>query len=426
MVDSVVYKGFSLPQAIDDCLPDRLSAEDQRFVKALSYGTVRDYYRLDFILGHLLNKPLHKKEHFIKMLALVGLYQLASMRVAPHAAVSTTVQAAHHKPWAKSLLNAVLRNFQRQHADLERLIAQDAQARTAHPVWMIETFQHDWQSNTETLLQHNNRQAPMVLRVNRLKFNRDDYLGKLKVAGISAQPSEISVDGIVLDTPIEVASLPEFEQGAVYVQDSAAQLVAHFLDIKPGQRVADLCAAPGGKAIHALERCPQLKELVAVDIEASRVNTITSNAQRCGVSITLHCADATNLDAWWDGSVLDRVMLDVPCSGTGVIRRHPDIKCLRRAEDIPALVKRQRALLVAGWKILSPGGVLLYSTCSVLKQENTRQIKWFLKTHADAREWPIELPGSINDAQSETPGRQVLTGTQGMDGFYYARLRKTK
>lgn len=416
--------GMSLPQAFDACLPDNMSVENRSFVKALSFGTLRYYYRLDFILSQLLGKPLRNKEHYVKMLALVGLYQLAFMHMPSHAAVSATVQAANRKSWAKGFLNGVLRNFQRQQANLEQLADLNPQARTAHPGWMIEVFQRDWQSHAETILHNNNQRAPMVLRVNRLKYKRDDYLKKLLDADIGACVSDISVDGIVLEKPVDVTSLPEFAQGAVYVQDTAAQMVAHFLEVKPRYRVADLCAAPGGKAIHVVELCPHLDELVAVDIDAERVKTIAGNAQRCGVNMTIHCADAVALEDWWDGKMFERVILDVPCSGTGVIRRHPDIKLLRRPDDIEALVKQQRDLLETAWKILSPSGVLLYSTCSVLKKENTEQISWFLNTHRDAKERMIDYPGSLIDPQSGTHGLQILTGFGGMDGFFYARVMK--
>ncbi len=424
MVDSVVYNGISLPHALENCIPEDLSAQDLSFVKALSFGTLRYYFRLEFVLDRLLSKPLRNKEHFIRILTLVGLYQLAYMRVAPHAAVSATVQAVGRKTWARGLINAVLRNFQRQQSDLEKLANQDLQFETAHPAWMVNSIQRSWQSKAQALLHNNNQQAPMVLRVNRLKWSRNNYLSILKHAGISAQASQIAMDAIILEKPVDVGTLPEFEQGAVYIQDSAAQLVAHFLDVKPLHRVADLCAAPGGKAIHVLELCPDISELVAVDIDEQRVKTIASNAQRCGVSMRLLCANAADLESWWDGKTFDRVMLDVPCSGTGVIRRHPDIKLLRKVEDIPAFVERQRALLEAAWKIISPGGILLYSTCSVLKEENTEQIDLFLNNHNNAEEWPIEQFDSVNNRQHTTPGTQVLTGSQGMDGFFYARIRK--
>ncbi|MEE9344428.1 MAG: 16S rRNA (cytosine(967)-C(5))-methyltransferase RsmB [Methylococcales bacterium] len=424
VVDGVVSHGMSLPNALDQSLSTNLSAEDLSFVKALSFGTLRWYYRLDFMLDHLLTKPIRNKEHFIKMLTLVGLYQLAYMRVAPHAAVSATVDGVGKKFWAKGLINGVLRNFQRQQDQLEQQADQNLLTKTAHPAWMVDAFQRSWQSRAETLLLNNNQLPPMVLRVNRLKVDRDDYLNKLGQVGIAGQRSSISVNGIVLDKPVDVAVLPDFEQGAVYVQDTAAQLVAHFLDVNKAQRVADLCAAPGGKAIHVLELCPELGELVAIDIDSERVKTIASNARRCDVSMTLKCADATDLESWWDGVLFDRVMLDVPCSGTGVIRRHPDIKLLRQASDIAALVKRQRELLEAGWKITAPGGIMLYTTCSVLPEENTEQLAWFLNSHNDADEWPIEQLNDVVDVQQVTPGSQILSGTQGMDGFFYGRIRK--
>ena len=424
VVDGVVSHGLSLPNALNQHLSADLSVEDKSFVKALSFGTLRWYYRLDFMLDHLLTKPIRSKEHFIKMLTLVGLYQLAYMRVAPHAAVSATVDGIGKKFWAKGLINGVLRNFQRQQDQLEEQANQTLLTKTAHSAWMVDAFQRSSPSHTETLLLNNNHPPPMVLRVNRLKADRNEYFSKLQQVGITGQLSKISVDGIVLDKPVDVAVLPDFEQGAVYVQDTAAQLVAHFLEVKNTHRVADSCAAPGGKAIHVLELCPGLDELKAVDIDPKRVKTIASNAQRCDVSMTLKCADATVLESWWDGVLFDRVMLDVPCSGTGVIRRHPDIKLLRQASDIPALVKHQRELLEAGWKITAPGGVMLYTTCSVFAEENTEQIAWFLETHSNAQEWPIEQLSGLAVGQQNTPGSQILTGTQDMDGFFYGRIRK--
>ncbi len=424
VVDGVVSHGMSLPNALDEYLPGNLSAEDLSFVKALSFGTLRWYYRLDFMLDHLLTKPIRNKEHFVKMLALVGLYQLAYMRVAPHAAVSATVDGIGKKFWAKGLINGVLRNFQRQQDQLEQQADRSLLTKTAHPAWMVDAFQRSWESQTETLLFNNNQLPPMVLRVNRLKVDRNEYFNKLQHVGIAGQLSKVSVDGIILDKPVDVSVLPDFEQGAVYVQDTAAQLVAHFLDVQKTHRVADLCAAPGGKAIHVLELCPELGELVAVDIDSRRVKTIASNAQRCDVSMTIKCADATDLESWWDGVLFDRVILDVPCSGTGVIRRHPDIKLLRQASDIPVLVKRQRELLEAGWKITAPGGVMLYTTCSVLPEENTEQIAWFLETYSDAQEWPVDQLSDLVSVQQSIPGSQILTGAQDMDGFFYGRIRK--
>ena len=424
VVDGVISHGMSLPKALDQYLSSNLSADDLSFVKALSFGTLRWYYRLDFMLDHLLTKPIRNKEHFVKMLTLVGLYQLAYMRVAPHAAVSATVDGIGKKFWAKGLINGVLRNFQRQQDQLEQQADQNLRTKTAHPAWMVDAFQRSWHSQAETLLLNNNQPPPMILRVNRLKASRDDYLSKLQQIGIAGQLSAVSADGIVLDKPVDVAALPDFKQGVVYVQDTAAQLVAHFLDVDNGQRVADLCAAPGGKAIHVLELCPDLDELVAVDIDSKRVKMIASNVQRCDVSMTLICADATDLESWWDGRLFDRVMLDVPCSGTGVIRRHPDIKVLRQASDIAALVKYQRQLLEAGWDVTAPGGVMLYTTCSVLPEENTEQIAWFLNAHSNAVEWPIEQLSDMVGIQQMTPGSQILTGTQGLDGFFYGRIRK--
>ncbi|MCH9699599.1 MAG: 16S rRNA (cytosine(967)-C(5))-methyltransferase RsmB [Gammaproteobacteria bacterium] len=425
VVDAVVSKGMSLNDALT-IIPETLSKEDTGFVKALSFGTLRFYHRLECHLDALLNKPIRNKDRIVKMLALIGLYQLSNTRVPSHAAVSETVNALSRQSWAKGLLNAVLRNFQRRQAELESLADRSLQTRTSHPQWLVQTIQQSWLDQADEVLKNNNRQAPMVIRVNRLQGQREDYLLKLEQTGITAHASNISLDGIVLDKPVDVTALPDFSEGAVYVQDTAAQLAAQLLSVEPGQRVADLCSAPGGKAIHVLERYPDLNQLVALDTDPQRTEMIRVNAQRCRVNPQIKCVDATDLEQWWDGSQFDRVMLDVPCSGTGVIRRHPDIKLLRKPEDIDSLVQRQQDLLETAWSILAPGGVLLYSTCSLLNEENADQIKRFLSIHDNAELWPINLFDGLRETDSTGPGLRIATGLHEMDGFYYARLKKTQ
>ncbi len=414
----VIQDGHSLTVALDNALKKIDSSQDRAFVQAICYGVCRYYHRLDFILSKLIDKPL--KDIEVKALIMIGLYQLAYMRVKHHAAVSETVQAARHTPWARGLINALLRNYLRKQDELESQADSKKTASVSHPEWLIKHLQNDWPEQAETLLYENNQQPPMVLRINQQKTSRENYLKLLATQDIAAQAISFCPAGILLDKPVSVDGLPHFAQGWVSVQDSAAQLAAQLLDVQSGQRVLDVCAAPGGKTAHILEQQPDLKELVAVDIDANRMQRVKDNLERLALTATLLVADAANTPAWWDGTLFDRILLDAPCSATGVIRRHPDIKILRRPDDIAALIAVQSALLKAIWPLLASGGILLYATCSVLKQENEQQIEGFLSTHDNAIELPITAQWGI----SSTVGRQVMTGQSSMDGFYYAIIAK--
>ncbi len=394
------------------------SGQDKAFIQALCYGVCRTYYRLDFILGELLDKPL--KDLTIKALALVGLYQLRYMRVKPHAAVSETVLAARKKPWAKALINALLRGYQREQDSLEWKADNTRYSAVSHPVWLIKQIEQDWPRQAEHIFLENNRQPPMVLRVNLARLNRDQYLQKLSALDIPAVAVDFCSSAIILDKPVAVDLLPGFLEGLVSVQDTAAQLAAGLLDVRAGNRVLDVCAAPGGKAAHILEFQPHLKELVAVDVDEFRMQRVSDNLQRLKLSAKLVVGDAANPRDWWDGLLFDRILLDAPCSALGVIRRHPDIKLLRRAEDIKPLQALQKNILNAVWPLLAQGGVLLYATCSILKQENEQQIDTFLMKHSDAVEMPIDAAWGFAGSH----GRQIMTGESAMDGFYYARFRK--
>jgi len=418
VLTQVLQNGHSLTTALESALQTVESGKDQAFIQALCYGVCRYFHRLDFILSELLDKPL--KDTSIKALALVGLYQLGFMRVKPHAAVSETVFAARKKPWAKALINALLRAYLREHEALERKADQKPSAATSHPDWLIKQITQDWPEQAQAILLENNRQAPMVLRVNAAKTGRNQYLQQLSEQGIVATAVDFCESALVLDKPVAVDQLPGFTDGWISVQDTAAQLAAGLLDARGGQRVLDVCAAPGGKSAHILELQPQLKELVAVDSDAARMQRVNENLQRLGQSATLIVGDAASPQDWWDGRVFDRILLDAPCSALGVIRRHPDIKLLRRAEDIESLQLLQKNILAAVWPLLAPGGLLLYATCSVLKQENEQQIQAFLARHPDA----VEYPFSAVWGHAGGVGRQILTGDFAMDGFYYARLRK--
>jgi 16S rRNA (cytosine967-C5)-methyltransferase len=410
--------GHSLTNALNAALP-AVPLKDQAFVQAVCYGVCRNYQRLDFILNQLLDKPL--KDADVKALALVGLYQLSDMRVKPHAAVHETVSAARKKPWAKLLINAVLRNYLRQRDDLEHRANQQPSAVVNHPDWLIALFERDWTvEQAQALLHAGNQAPPMVLRVNVQKTTRADYLQQLATADIAATASLHCPTAIVLEKPVAISALPNFADGAVSVQDSAAQLASVLLDAQAGQRVLDLCAAPGGKTAHILEMQPQLKELIAVDNDAARMQRVAENLQRLNLTAHLIVGDATTPADWFQGELFERILVDAPCSALGVIRRHPDIKLLRRPDDLAALQHLQAQILNAAWQLLSPNGVLLYATCSVNKQENVAQIAQFLASHSDARELPIVADWGIEQAH----GRQILTGMDGMDGFYYARLIK--
>lgn len=414
----VVDEGTFLTFALDAALPRIPQDADRAFVQALCYGTLRWYWRLDRILAALTRKPLKDTE--IRMLALLGLYQLSYMRVKPHAAVSETVAAVGPKAWAKPLLNGVLRTYQRERANLDAMVDSHETSASAHPEWLVGMFRKNWPERYANLLAQNNLPPPLALRVNLSRVTREDYLVGLAEAGLRAAPSEVAASAVLLDSPVPVNKLPGFAEGLVSVQDTAAQLAAPLLELAPGQRVLDLCAAPGGKTAHILESCPGLREVVAVDIAAERCARINENLDRAGLAATVLAADATQPGAWWDGRPFERILVDAPCSATGVIRRHPDIKVLRQPEDIAELAATQQRILDAAWPLLAPGGQLLYATCSVLRRENEQRVGEFLAGHPEARELAIEAEWGLPAAH----GRQILTGEAGMDGFYYARLAK--
>ncbi len=415
----VTAEGQSLTAALDGILPAIPQDNDRAFVQALCFGVMRWYFQLDFILRQLASKPIRDEQ--IRLLVLLGLYQLEHTRVKPHAAVAETVEAAGRKAWAKPLLNGILRNYQRERERLLALAGLDESAATAHPTWLVGKIRESWPDECAAILDQANRQPPMGLRINQRQGGREDYLGILGQAGIVAHPCLFAPFGVTLENPVAVERLPGFRDGRVSVQDEAAQLAADLLDLKAGQRVLDVCAAPGGKTLHILESRPGgFAEVVALDIAPERLRKISENLARAGLEASVLCGDAANPKGWWDGKPFDRILLDAPCSATGVVRRHPDIKLLRQPEDIAKLKAVQRRILDSMWPLLAEGGLLVYATCSILKEENEQQVANFLRRHPDAREEPIEAgwgrPGVV--------GRQILSGEQGMDGFYYACMAK--
>ena len=418
VLTSVIRDGQSLTAALNNTLGVVESDKDRAFIQALCYGVCRNFHRLDYILSQMLDKPL--KDLDVKALALIGLYQLKFMRVKSHAAVSETVLAARKKPWAKALINALLRSYLRGQEGFEQKADNVKSALVSHPDWLIQQIEQDWPMQAQQIFQQNNEQPPMALRVNLANISQYQYLQKLRDQGIEAEAVSFCRSAILLNKPAVVDILPGFSEGWVSVQDTAAQLAAELLDVQIGHRVLDVCAAPGGKAAHILEHQPKVRELVAVDIDKLRLLRVNDNLQRLKLSAKLIVGDASKPEDWWDGQLFDRILLDVPCSALGVIRRHPDIKLLRRAEDINTLQVLQQRIMTAVWSLLAPGGIMLYATCSILKQENEQQIEAFLATNTNA----IEVPINADWGLVRRYGRQILTGESAMDGFYYALIRK--
>jgi 16S rRNA (cytosine967-C5)-methyltransferase len=421
VVATVADRGKSL----DSERLDEPSAQERGLLRSLVYGTVRWHIRLAAILTELLDQPPHKLDSEIRALTLVGLFQLLHTDIAPHAAIAETVEAARilRRPRAAGLVNAVLRRAQRESAVLLPKVDTSLATRTAHPEWLVNELHRDWPDDVESILNANNEHPPFWLRVNSLRTTRDDYIARLAREGIQSSVIESAPDALLLAKAMDVRVLPGFNEGWVSVQDAAAQLAAPLLELAPGQRVLDACAAPGGKACHALELEPRIAELVAVDIAKNRLRRIGENLERLGLAATLLAGDASEPEAWWDGKRFDRVLLDIPCSATGVIRRHPDIKLLRRPQDITALNERQRVLLERLWPLVAPGGRLLYASCSALRAENTDIVAAFLAQHPEAKEHTprLGLPPSRPDAG---PGLRIAAGEAGMDGFYYACIDK--
>lgn len=424
----VTQHGRNLPDAIAH-YADKIEENDRGLIQAMSYGVIRLYPRLQFIADQLISKPLKTKDQDVVLLILSGLYQLIEMRIPDHAAVSETVKITKSlkKPWAKNLVNAVLRNYQRQAETINTKIEKNMEAKFAHPFWWLKLIKNNWdqseQNNIDNLWEQillaNNQNPPMTLRLNTRHISRKDYLDLLNKNEITATAAKHSPNAIYLDKPVQVNQLPLFEEGKVSVQDEAAQLAAILLGPQKGDRILDACAAPGGKTIHLLELEKEI-DLLALDIEESRLQKVQENLDRTHLNAELLAANAFTPYEWWDKKPFDRILLDAPCSASGVIRRHPDIKLLRHQDDIPKLVQDQQQILNALWPLLKSGGMLLYATCSVLAEENTLQIQHFLQHHADAELQPI----NTDWGQQQIAGKQILPGEDGMDGFFYALIQK--
>lgn len=431
IVDAVVHGGRSLDTTIAE-METRIDGRDRSLLRMLAFGSLRQYWRLKSYIDALVEKPLRKRDRVIESLLAVGLYQIENMRIPDHAVLSETVEAARvlRRPKLAGLVNACLRRFTRE--DLASTTPSGDEARWNHPAWLINAIRNDWPDDWQAILTANNERAPMCLRVNASMGSADQYLDRLSEAGIHAEPVPGIVDAVTLAEPMPVEDLPGFADGAVSVQDAAAQIAGRWLlheQLKTNDaiRVLDACAAPGGKTGHLKEIGGCRIALVALDSDAERLGRVAENLARISADATIIAADASNPEEWWDGEPFDAILLDAPCSASGVIRRHPDIKLLRRESDLTRLAALQSAILVALWGLLAPGGTLLYVTCSVLALENDNVLGAFLEAHDDASENDVLPNNNIRDLmRKKACGYQVLPGTANLDGFYYAALQKKK
>ena len=424
-VNAVVAQGRSLDAVLGE-LDEQINPADRPLLKMLCYGTLRHHFRLRADLRKLLERPLKARDSVIESLLAIGIFQLIDTRIPDHAAVSMTVEAARllRRPKYAGLINAVLRNFLRQ--DIGRQEAGDDESRFNHPAWFIDALRADWPDDWQQILEANNERAPMWLRVNQNRTTTADYLDRLAQVDDGHGMLSGFIHAIRLAKPVPVAELPGFADGDVSVQDAAAQIAAPWLLMGGGSRILDACAAPGGKTGHLLELASPDSVLTAIELDPERLASIHENLERLRLDATVLAADASKPKEWWDGQPFDRILLDAPCSASGVIRRHPDIKLLRRASDIEALAGLQTRLLDALWPLLAPSGRLLYVTCSVLAAENDAVVGDFLARHSDAREDRVLPNYNIRDLMVEkTCGVQVMPGSQGLDGFYFACLERT-
>ena len=415
----VIYQVVDQGQSLSAALPlaqQNIKERDHALLQEICYGVLRWLPRLESITNALMDKPLKGKQRVFHHLILVGLYQLGYMRIPAHAAVAETVDATKtlKKTQLRGLINAVLRSYQRQKDALdEQAVSHDA-GKYGHPSWLLKLLKASYPDDYAAICEANNTKAPMWLRVNSHHHDRDSYRALLDTEGIATELHPQAADALRLISPCDVTKLPGFSDGWVSVQDAAAQLAVDYLQPQAGELILDCCAAPGGKTVHIMERVPSA-QVVAIDCDENRLKRVHENLERLNLTAQVLCADARYPEQWWDGEKFDRILLDAPCSATGVIRRHPDIKWLRRGEDIAALALLQAEIFDAMWLQLKPGGTLVYATCSITPQENCDQVKAFLSRTADA---------ILIDSDPATPGRQILPGEESMDGFYYAVLTK--
>ncbi|SFN74261.1 16S rRNA (cytosine967-C5)-methyltransferase [Izhakiella capsodis] len=414
-LERVVEKGESL-STILPVMQKPLNDKDGALLQELCFGVLRMLPRLEALTGQLMERTLKGKLRPLHFLIMVGLYQLIAMRVPPHAALAETVEgaAALNRNQMKGLINGVLRQFQRRQSELMSLV-DDATVNYLHPGWLLSRLQLAWPDNWHEIVVANNQRPPMWVRINRQFHSRNAWLALLRERGNDAFPHPDEPDALRLATPCAVSQLPGFSLGWVTVQDVSAQGCVRLLQPHEGEVILDLCAAPGGKTTHILEVAPTANVL-SVDADAQRLVRITENLARLGMQAQVIQGDGRKPSAWCGEKQFDRILIDAPCSATGVIRRHPDIKWLRRDRDIGDLAALQLTILDAIWPHLKKGGTLVYATCSVLPEENHQQITAFLSRHHDAQLTDTGTPMQ--------PGLQIFPTPDGGDGFFYAKLIK--
>ena len=419
----VIYQILEHGKSSRECLERvqrRHNVRDNAWLQEMSLGVMRRLPILQHWLRGLLDRPLKGNKKVVEHLILLGLYQLHYSRVSSHAAVGETVAAASYlgATSLKGLVNAVLRNFQRE--NLSDKPIENPIIESGLPKWLFKAIENAYGEDASHVREATNAMAPIWLRVNKQKTSLTAFTAALDNINVAYTTSEEHGDAVILQKREDITALPGFDDGHFAVQDGAAQLAAHYLQAKAGERILDCCAAPGGKTGHIAENTPDVDYLLALDADATRLKRVAENMTRLQHTVDIKQGDATAPDTWWDGELFDRILLDAPCSATGVIRRHPDIRWLRKSSDIDNLAALQRQILDTLWALLKPGGTMLYATCSILPQENTQQIQQFLAQTPDAQLSPV-----TKTETTERPGRQILPGEQQMDGFYYARLVKS-
>ncbi len=433
-----VFSGQSLSAVQAQTIDSLEDKRDRGLANEIVNGVLRWRWQLEFFTTQLLSKKLKAKDQDVQLIILMALYELTECRTPDYAVINESVELVRKsgKQWAGSLVNAILRRYTREKDALADAVQNDA-ARFSHPEWMLEKIKKDWPEHWQQLLEANNQRPAFWLRVNKRQSDVLQYKKRLDEVSIESETTDLSDQALKLAQGIDVRQLPGFADGAVSVQDLGAQLSAALLNVADGHRVLDLCAAPGGKTTHILERYTSIKKLVAVESDEKRMQRVSENLHRLklsseenGEAVTeLIVADAQDFKQWWDGEYFDRILIDAPCSASGVIRRHPDIKSLRRETDIQALVSLQAEILVAAWQMLAPAGELLYITCSVFKDENQEQMKNFItKTNSAAKETSGRVSEIVIDADWGVAcdhGRQLLPGEKEADGFYFCRLKKS-
>ncbi|NQZ31175.1 MAG: 16S rRNA (cytosine(967)-C(5))-methyltransferase RsmB [Oceanospirillaceae bacterium] len=400
----------------------QLCPEGQRpYLQELCYGTMRHFPSLEAILDQLVTKPIRKKDVDIKVVLLIGIYQLYKLNTADHAVVSETVDVCKtlNKQWATSFVNAALRSFLRKQEEITTALDNNISFKYNHPEWFVQKLMNNWPDHWQQILEANDAHPPLTLRINTAKVSRETFLSELEEQELQGHHCKYSEYGVTLSKPMDITQILGFDEGKFSVQDEAAQLAAQLISPAEGDNILDACSAPGGKLIHLLELSSGTAKIQGLELEPLRAERIIENFERLNLSCPLHIADATKQD-WWDGKLFNKILLDAPCSATGVIRRNPDIKLLRQPEDIHSIAKLQKQILENMWSMLAEGGIIVYATCSIFPQENEKIVAAFIRNNENAQHQEIKADwGTQRDF-----GRQLFPQQGGHDGFYYAMIKK--